>query len=363
VEAAAGYGKSVLAAELIEAWGAVPIAALLEEGPVSSELLVGRLRAALAHAGFVDAAEVMRATADDSAGAMDSMLAALTDEACAIVIDDAHHAGRNAGLLMARIASQVHSEQRLAVLARALPPGTERLRRAETVWLGAVDLALRPDETLALCRSGFGLDVSTDDAQLLDSATGGWTAAAVLAASRAKRTARPLRELAGLSGIAGQLSQSVGLVLDELLTALGPDRRLLAQIAPLPLVDAELFAAVTGDPGFFDRAAAQGLPMSAAGDGWWELPGPVRDYLATLAPADHKSLLIAASHYEHRGEFATALRLLLGAGEAEAAAVLLARANPRLIDAGRSTPSSELMSSTVAAQARPKRWAGVCSRR
>src|SRR5262249_43953410 len=73
-------------------------------------------------------------------------------------------------------------------------------------------------------------------ARLLDHATGGWTAAAVLAASRSKQTATPLRELAGLGGDAGRLSQSVGLILDELLAALGPDRR-RAQIAPLPPLD------------------------------------------------------------------------------------------------------------------------------
>jgi ATP/maltotriose-dependent transcriptional regulator MalT len=332
VEAAAGYGKSVLGAELVGAWGAVPVSAVLEEGAESPELLVGRLRAAVARAGFVDAAEAMRASGEDSTGAVDAMLAALAGETCAIVIDDAHHAARDAGLLIDRIAGRLESPQRLVVLARRAPPGTERLRRAETLWLGAADLALRPEETLELCRSGFGLDVSPDDGRLLDAATGGWTAAAVLAASRAKRTATPLRELAGLSGESGQLSRSVGLILDELLVGLGHDRRLLGQIAPLPLVDEELLEAVTGEPGFFERANALGLPLSSVGDGWWELPGPVRDHLATLAAPDPAALLTAASHYERRGQFGTALHMLLGAGEAESAARLLAGATAREIE-------------------------------
>jgi ATP/maltotriose-dependent transcriptional regulator MalT len=42
VEAAAGYGKSVLAAELVDAWGALPVVVLLEQGEVSAELLVAR---------------------------------------------------------------------------------------------------------------------------------------------------------------------------------------------------------------------------------------------------------------------------------------------------------------------------------
>src|SRR5262249_43953408 len=87
-------------------------------------------------------------------------LGALEGETCAIVVDDAHHAARDAGLLIDRIAGRMAPPQRLVVLACVVPPGAERLRRAEAVWLDAADLALRPEETLELCRSGFGLDVS-----------------------------------------------------------------------------------------------------------------------------------------------------------------------------------------------------------
>lgn len=331
VEAPAGYGKSVLAEELVGVWGAVPVGAVLEEAAVSPELLVARLRAAVARAGFVDAAEAMRSNAEDHPGAIDAMLTALAGETCAIVVDDAHHLVREAGLLVDRIAGGLTPPQRLVVLARRLPEGTERLRRAETVRLDAGDLSLRPEETLVLCRSGFGLDVSPDDARLLDAATAGWTAAAVLAASRAKRTAKPLRELAGLTGEHG--TQSVRSILDELLVGLAADRRLLAQIARLPLVDRDLLAAVTGEPGFFERAGASGLPLTPAGEGWWELPAPVRDHLATLAEADPASLLTAAQYYEERGQFALALHMLLRVGEAESAAQLLAGASAREIDA------------------------------
>lgn len=330
VEAPAGYGKSVLADELVRVWGAVPVGAVLEETAVSPELLVVRLRAAVARAGFVDAAEAMRSNAGDHPGAIDALLAALTGETCAIVVDDAQHLVREAGLLVDRIAGGLAPPQRLVVLARRLPPGAERLRRAETVRLDTGDLALRPEETLALCRTGFGLDVSANEAGLLDAATAGWTAAAVLAASRAQRTGRPLRELAGLTGEHG--TQSMGAILDELLVGLAPDRRLLAQIAPLPLVDGELLAAVTGEPGFFERAGATGLPMTPAGDGWWELPAPVRDHLAKLAQADPAALLTAARYYEERGELALALNMLLRAGEAQSAARLLADASARQID-------------------------------
>jgi DNA-binding SARP family transcriptional activator len=187
VEAAAGYGKTVLSAELVEAWGAVPIEVLLEPGDVSASLLAARLHAAVARAGFADAAGLMAQAGADPVSAVDAMVDALEGESCAIVIDDAHNAARDAGALIDRIASRVRPPQRLAVLTRRLPEGAERLRRAEAVQLTAADLALSAEETLELCRTGFGLEVSSEDGRLLDALSGGWTAAAVLAAPNGHR--------------------------------------------------------------------------------------------------------------------------------------------------------------------------------
>jgi DNA-binding SARP family transcriptional activator len=332
VEAAAGYGKSVLGAELVEVWGAVPIEVLLGPAEVSGELLIARLHAAVSRAGFADAAGAMAGAGSDPAAAADAMVAALQEESCAIVIDDAHHADRGAGALIGRMASVVESPQRLVVLARRLPPGAERLRRAEAVHLGAADLALRPEETVELCRTGFGLEVSREDARLLDAVTGGWTAAAVLAASRAKRTVQPLRAIAQVQRRAGAAQDAVAMILDELLVGLGPDQVRLAQIAPLPLLDRDLLAAVTGEEAFFDRAVALGLPLTAVGNGWWELPGPVRDHLAGLGKPDPAALGRAAVYYEGRGQLRAALQMLLGAGQVDAAARLLAEAEPRQIE-------------------------------
>ncbi|HUA49137.1 MAG TPA: BTAD domain-containing putative transcriptional regulator [Solirubrobacteraceae bacterium] len=329
VEAAAGYGKTVLGAELVDAWGAVPIELTLEPGDVSAHLLAARLHAAVARAGFADAAGLMAQAGADPVAAVDVMVDCLQGESCAIVIDDAHNAARDAGVLIDRIASRVRAPQRLAVLTRRLPEGAERLRRAEAVQLTAADLALQPEETLELCRSGFGLEVSREDGRLLDTLSGGWTAAAVLAASRAKHTDRSVRAVAAQ---AGDAQDPVGALLDELLVALGPDRARLALLAPLPLLDRELLATVTGEDGFLDRAAALGLPLTATTNGWYELPGPVRDHLAELGAVDPAALGRAAEHYQRRGQLTPALQMLLGASEVEAAARLLAEAEPREIE-------------------------------
>ena len=329
VEAAGGYGKSVLAAELVDVWGVVPVEVMLEEGGVSAALLASRLRAAVQRAGFEDAAAAMTSAGDDPAGSVDAMLAALANESCAVVIDDAHCATRDAGLLIDRIASRISGPQRLLVLARQLPPGTERLRRADTIHLDATDLAVLPEETLELCTSGFGLAVTATDGHLLDAATGGWTAAVVLAASRAKRTGQPVGALAG----GDESSNAVASILDGLVAGLGTPALDLPRVAALPLLDRKLLALVTGDEKFFDTAIAQGLPLSPAGGRWWQLPGPVRDHLRTLGPANTGSLVTAASYYEQHGEMGVALQMLLGAGEVEAAAALLAEADFRRMEA------------------------------
>jgi ATP/maltotriose-dependent transcriptional regulator MalT len=344
LEASAGYGKSVLAAELLNAWGSVPVDVVLEEGGVTASLLASRLRAAAGRAGFVDAAASMAAAGQDPVAAIDAMLDALSGESCAIVIDDAHHALRDAGVLIDRIAARLAPPQRLVVAARQLPPGCERLRRADAAAFGAAELALRPGETLEFCRSGFGLEVSTEDGRLLDAATGGWTAAAVLAMSRAKRTAQPLGEIAGLGPLRGDARSPVASILDELISALGSERTALASIAPLPLLDRQVLAAVTGDDGFFDRAVSLGLPLSPARGGWWQLPGPVRDHLASLGDPDLPSLLQAAACYERRGELGTALQMLLAGGAAEATARLLAGADPKRTEA---IDALELLAVTV----------------
>jgi ATP/maltotriose-dependent transcriptional regulator MalT len=106
-------------------------------------------------------------------GAVDALLGALTQERCTLIVDDAHHAGRGAGLLIERLAEQLQPDQHLVVLARRLPEGTARLRRADCAQLTAADLALRPEETLQLCRAGFGLDIGPAEVARLERSTGG----------------------------------------------------------------------------------------------------------------------------------------------------------------------------------------------
>ena len=330
-EAGAGYGKSTFARELVDSWRGIPVEVELL-GNTSPQLFASRLQHAVAKAGFSEAARTVARSGNDPQAVVEAVLESLGEESCSFVIDDAHHADRECAQLITFLAQHLVGSERCVILSRRLPEGAERLRRAEFLQLGAVDLALRPDETLLLCRSGFGLDAGTEDAKAIDDVTGGWTAATVLALARAKRSGEPIRTVARDAVKAVGTASPVAAILDEVLAALGAEEcRELAQVALLPLVDQAIVAVALGDDTYFERTAAAGVPWTQRSDGWWELPGPVQDYLASLAPPDPVVLETAALEYRRRGELSAALSLLLRHGLSTAAADLLATSPDALV--------------------------------
>ncbi len=332
VEAAAGYGKSTLGAELVGEGRAVGIEVPLDHADMTAALLVARLHAAVLRVGFTEAAAA--AAGQDATGAAGAMISALANEPCVFIIDDAHNAASDAGALIDHIATQLVGEQRLLVLARHLPKGTERLHRAENLHLSSADLALTPDETLALCRSGFGLKVGPDTARVLGQATAGWTAATALAAARAARTGEAVGAVGEVATSPGHPAGAVAAILEEAVVTLGTSSlSKLSQVARLPLLDAELVDLVTAEEGFFERALEAGLPFTPAQGQWWDLPGPVRDHLATFSPLDTDAMRRAAEQYRERGELGWALQLLLASGDAAEAATVLAGTAPEVAEA------------------------------
>jgi DNA-binding SARP family transcriptional activator/ATP/maltotriose-dependent transcriptional regulator MalT len=324
VEAGAGYGKSVLAAELVDAWRTVGIDVQLEHAGVSGPLLAARLLQAVRRAGFTEAATAAEGKQDPS-DLLDTLVASLADENCAFVVDDAHNLEPDAGQLIYHLVNLLQTDQRFIVLARQLPPGTSRLRRADYLQLCATDLAMRPQETLELCRAGFGLEVGPNAAQALDQATGSWTAATVLAVARAARTGEAVTAVAEAAAGRGRPAGAVAAILEEALVALGPAcQSSLAQVAHLPLLDADLAAIVSGDERFFAQALKAGIPFAPAQGPWWDLPGPVRDHLAALSPVSKDAMARAAEAYRRRGEPGAAFDLCLASGDPGQAAAVLA---------------------------------------
>ncbi len=185
-----------------------------------------------------------------------------------------------------------------------------------------------------MCRAGFGLDVGPAEVAALERATGGWTAAAALAGARAKRTGEDVGALAAVAGDPGRPASAVGAILAEALDTLAAgERLLLAQVGRLPLLDAPLVDAATGIEGYFARALAAGIPFTPGQSQWWDLPGPVRDYLVAFAAPDPAVLRRAAADYSRRGQLGAAIQLLLASGEAFAAAELLADGDLAAIEA------------------------------
>src|SRR5262249_20256364 len=107
-------------------------------------------------------------------------------------------------------------------------------------------------------------------------------------------------------------------------------RPMLAQVARLPLIDADVVGTVSGSPAFFEQSLKAGIPFAPARGEWWDLPGPVRDHLAGLAPRDRHAMRAAAEQYHLRGELWPAVELLLASGDAAEAAVVMGTTPPDL---------------------------------
>ncbi len=322
IEAGGGYGKTTLAAEIVEGWNSIPIEIPLHEGAAGTVAFTSRLRFGIEDAGFPAAAATIHAMGADQYAPVEAAIAALAGERCTFVVDDAHHADEDAAALIAWIAESLRANQHLIVLARRVPSGAERLQRAECCCLQADELALRVDETLTICREGFGLALERDAAAALHAATGGWTAATVLSAARARRTGEALTDIAHEAD-AERGQAAVATILGEALSTLDDDDlRQLAQIARIVPTDAEMVDRITCD-GFFERVLTLGIPLAPTGDGRWDLPGPVSDFLVGRAPADIAMLTRAAAYRADRGETGAAVELLLSVGARDEAAALL----------------------------------------
>jgi ATP/maltotriose-dependent transcriptional regulator MalT/DNA-binding SARP family transcriptional activator len=330
VEAGGGFGKSMLAAQFGRSLGIGHAVATLEPGDDDPGRVVTRLARALRRARLSDLAAVLE-QAPAPADALEALLAALAleGEPVLLVVDDAHHAGSSeAGRLLVRLARGVAEPHRLLVLGRRLPPSAGDLLLLPSVaTLGGSDLAFTPDEASGLFATR-GLELGAGDVASLVRATGGWAAALVLAAAQVARAADRADAVARIAAQPTALASLIGSHLREMSE---DEQQALAQLAHLPLLSPEV-AGVTGLPDLFERIVEVGLPLTALSDGWWELPGPVREFLAGLAPPSTDVIEAAARRYAALGEVATALTTLLAAGRADAAAALFAELGPDRID-------------------------------
>jgi ATP/maltotriose-dependent transcriptional regulator MalT/DNA-binding SARP family transcriptional activator len=319
-----GYGKSLLAAELSDVLGVPAITAVLDQPDVSADLLLVRLRSAVAQLGLSDVtARMDQAARYEPARRLDAMFAALDAQPVLIVVDEVHNAAPDALDLLAATLDRLAEPQRILLIGRHAPGGLDKLADDErTVTLGTADLALTEPELDALCGTGFGLELSAEQLVDLRDATDGWLAAVVLFAAGTDAEDTAL----AVSGRRDQSGQAVlsGL-LDDILNRLSRSQQAaLRQAAHLPLLDDQLVATVTGLDDLLVAARAAGLPLSRGPGNWSVLIGPVRDLLMATTPVQPEIVQRAARAYTERGDVALGCELLIVNHQADAAAELLA---------------------------------------
>jgi len=276
IEAAAGYGKSVLVSELRTSLGIAN--AWLTLGPPDNEpqLLAASMARAFRSANLSDLAAVLAvASAPDwSERFLDALSRAETP--LLLVLDDVHWLTESeACAAVLRLARGFVPPHHVVLTARRLPAALGQLRDVPgATWVGAEDLSFNSGETATLAASLLGRPVSPDEVGALLTSTGGWGGALVLAVR----------------------------------------------------------AMQSGAADFFQRAVLAGAPVLRTGAGRWQMAGPVTGYLASLAPLTRRSAEEASSSYSREGDVPSALRMLMTSGFREQAASLLAGLAPHQAD-------------------------------
>jgi ATP/maltotriose-dependent transcriptional regulator MalT/DNA-binding SARP family transcriptional activator len=324
VEASAGFGKSVLASQLRQALGWATVYVPLGSPDAAAEVLIASLRRVLRSARLSD---LLTATDVTEPGLwVERLLDVLADtpEGVLLILDDAHHVRTDASAsLVMRLARGLPTQHRILIAARSLHGLLEPLGGLESsVYLDTRALAFTTDEAAALLRAQGGPEVPVHEVEGWVESTQGWATALVVAAAayRADGGRRPGPRAVPPDLIAGPMRRILAAMHAD-------DRRAVTQLAHLPFFSAELCDAVGGD-GALERIVSAGVPVARTDSGWWELPSPVADHLASQAPVVEATAQTAADVYARGGETLAAIRVLLAAGLMDEAASRLAAVSP-----------------------------------
>jgi hypothetical protein len=291
IEAPAGYGKSVLAAELSAALGIPHPWVALAPADDDVATLAGSVRRALKVGRLSDLSAVL-ISAGPSTWA-DRLLDALADvgEPLLLILDDAHHlAAEDCAAAVLRLASGMPPPHRLVLTARQLPAQLEPVRAILGVChLGPSDLAFRPDEAARLIEAlRGGLPGGEHLAEMFEAA-GGWASALVLTATAPYESSGPSGPAVGVRAHGGADGRTdggaagghrpvpgaavIGAAVTGILVRLSvAERSALTQLAHLPYLSPQVVEEVTGQQATFDRLVRAGVPLARVASGWWEMP-------------------------------------------------------------------------------------------
>ena len=312
IEAGGGFGKSVLADQLRGRLDIASAVAELERDTEHADQLVGALRRGMRRAGLSDVASALGgASADEIEDAF-----ARATEPLLLVVEEVQHATGSAAAVLAGIARRLDHGHRLVLVGRRLDPQLAALRASpDAAYLSAAELAFDEGELALVLAAALGRDPTADETRRVSRLTAGWPAASALAATNLGRGELTLRP--------GD-SRPIAALLDGLLAGIEPEaRERLARLAHLPLLSTEVATACAGE-GALEQLADAGLPLRADRTGWFELPDPIREQLATEAELPTADARRAAAAYADNGELATGLALLNQVGDPGGVAELLA---------------------------------------
>jgi ATP/maltotriose-dependent transcriptional regulator MalT/DNA-binding SARP family transcriptional activator len=318
VIAGAGFGKSLLAAEVCDEYGAPALTAVLETGAGSAGSVVARLRDDARQRGLSDVTAAMESA--DPQRRMAALIASFADQPVVIVIDEVQHLEPDAVALLSEVVADANAGLRMLLIGRAEPRGVAELRaRHGATVVGTADLALTVEEVGQLCTE-FGLALDAEATETVHRVSGGWAAAVVLIASRAR-----VAGAATIDPTPGSGQHLLPTLIGDILAALPRHvQSAVIQIAHLPLLDDRLSAEATEIDDVLTIARRAGLPLVPGPGRWMQLIGPVQDDLRRRAPLRASFARRAAEGYLRRGLPEVAVEVLLASGAADRAGQLLA---------------------------------------
>jgi DNA-binding SARP family transcriptional activator len=326
VVAGGGYGKTVLATELAASLGIASAVVRLEPGDGEATALVRRMARAFRRSGLSDAADALEPGRGDPDEAVDRLVQVLAagGDPVLVVVDEVEHAGEAGCELLARLAEDLPPGHRMLLVGRTVPRALARLvSRPFVVRVEQPELAFSDEEAIALLGR---VGVSADGWEGRFPALGcGWPVASLLAAERLARASDPVAELDRLEDSPALVT---GLVSDQLRSLPTPVSVAVEQLGHLPHLTLEVAQRVSGEHDVVERAAAAGIPFTVTPDGRVDLPDPVRDVLAARAPLAPEVARRAAEAYVQQGLGGEAVRVLVAAGDDEAAAATAAALTP-----------------------------------
>ncbi len=311
LEAPGGYGKTTLAEQILATWELGAIRVRFSEATDTAGAASALVRA-VRRAGLGDIAEAMQAGLTSGPFAcFDEFVGSIASQAIAVavVLDDVQRLTPDASQALADAIFDLPTRCRVVVAGREIGSFAQTAARSDFIAIGVDQLRMGLSE-IELMLAG---ESSPTLIQEIADATTGWCAAVALAAQR----------IANDPSWSPSSGRGARLLLSEMVADIIAGEPRLADLAVLPLVDANV-ATIIGGPGLLAAAFSAGLLAPHLVD-WYVVPDPIREAIDSRILGDSIMRLKISDHYRARGELSAAIAMLQqDASERQALATMIA---------------------------------------